>query len=337
VWGFKIMSFRAQDGALVERFQDTGFAVDNGFDLSAYISSRHNLLDLTEEGNKRGIQVLVGMGDVEEMGGALRGANAVASALQNQKKEEKERKNSAKRRQLQVLLDELADLNAQITAIDEQIDILEGKIDVLNETMTQLQDGSMTVEEAISDPDVSDAVKDWERRTGKKFDPNDPEATDILVAILAAQVDEYGNDIAALKRERTELEIKRDEVQSEVDKVVEMKKNGAAPEVVEAKTEEKSDSYVSGRMFGKDQRLTGDAVEEIGRDNQETHRDAGLNDQEDLDAEDAFGGFDLGPSDNLAAKTGQLTTDFNVANAEEALTNAPIASAEFTNDMVVKI
>lgn len=137
-----VMVVLSVQGALVSRFQDHQPETSSGLDLSAFIQTRHNPIDVTDEGNKREIQVLVGMGDINEIGGALRGANAVATQFEIQRKEEKERKEAAKRRQLQALLDQLAELDAQIAEIDKKIGVLEDKIDALNDAITGLQDGS---------------------------------------------------------------------------------------------------------------------------------------------------------------------------------------------------
>lgn len=195
----------SEQGALVNRFQDHQLQIAGGMDLTAYIGTRHSLIDLTEEGNKRGIQVLVGMGDVEEMGGALRGANAVAASLQNQQKEEKERKEAAKRRQLQLLLDELAALGEKIDGLADQIEKYDVKIDALETAMVGISNGTLDLENALSDPHVVDAVADWEARTGKRFDPNAENAADVLVAILAVQRDEYLADRNALVERHNDL------------------------------------------------------------------------------------------------------------------------------------
>lgn len=293
-----------EHGALVERF-DVAKP-----DYALHADQQAEIIRIQSEHDQAGLK----SGSVESIhltsAAATRDAHDAKDA-----KAERESKQRAADMMLQALLDQIADLDAQIAAIDKQIELLEAKIKTLNETMEKLQDGELTVDEALSDPEVSDAIKAWEQRTGKKFDPNDPEAADILVAILGSEVDALGNDLASLKRDKGVLGARRDELQAGVDEIVQMQADGAPPEAVIEKAEEISASVEGADLLGSDERVTAE-IEEIARNDLNGHRDTDAFSTEASNDEDAFDGFDLGPSDKLASASEGLAEGFKTASAE---------------------
>lgn len=197
MWGLKVMALGlGEHGALKERFVGTTFANDSSLDLSGYISARHNLINLTEEGNKRGIQVQMGMGEIEQLGAGLQSANGAVAAIINERRKEDKEKKDREARRLQAYLDSLRE---EIDALGDEIDALDKRIDNVEDIMQQLQDGSIDAEEAMRDPEVADAISAWEQRTGKKFDPEADNAADVLTAILGAHRDELLTERNALQ------------------------------------------------------------------------------------------------------------------------------------------
>jgi len=197
VWGLKVMALGlGEHGALKERFVGTAFANDSSFDLSGYIGARHNLINLTEEGNKRGIQVQMSMGEIEQLSAGLQGANGAVAAIINERKNEEKEKKDREARRLQAYLDSLRE---EIDALGKEIDALDERIDNVEDIMQQLQDGSIDAEEAMQDPEVASAISAWEQRTGKKFDPEADNAADVLTAILGTHRDELLTERNALQ------------------------------------------------------------------------------------------------------------------------------------------
>ena len=86
----------SQQGALTESFQETGLPPASALDMAAYDGTRNHLQELTEEGNRRAIQVLIGMGTANELGGGLRPAEAAQAAMRRNETAEKEEKERAK-------------------------------------------------------------------------------------------------------------------------------------------------------------------------------------------------------------------------------------------------
>ncbi|MFK7840162.1 MAG: hypothetical protein AB8B83_07495 [Bdellovibrionales bacterium] len=206
-----------EQGALTQRFGVSEPEQGAGLDLSDYIGTRQNLLGLTnndtEEGLKRGIQVQMGMGDIENLAAALRGANGATAALLNQQRTEKTNKKSREARRLQLLLDQIRDLEQKIVDAENEIDrlnteneTLQTDIDELTALMTQLVNGEISEEDAMQDPRIRDRIAEWERENGRRFDPEDPNAQAILLDIIQAQIDENEARIGQNSRHIGDLE-----------------------------------------------------------------------------------------------------------------------------------
>lgn len=189
-----------EHGALTERFVNT--KPEGDLDPSVLSATRDNLQYLTEEGNKRGIQVLMGMGDAQNLGGGLRGLNSVAAALKNLEKQKKKEEREGEIQLLQALLDQLAAVDAEITGLRDQIKELDDKINVLRDVMQGLADGTLDLEDALSKPEVAEAIREWERRNpGKKFDRDAEGAKGELYDILAVQSGIYVDRRSDIERQ----------------------------------------------------------------------------------------------------------------------------------------
>ncbi len=160
---------------------------------------------LIAEGQKRAVQLRVGMGDAENLSGGLMGAGAAEAARKRAKAEEKEAKQRLADAQFQALLDQLSALGAEIDATAEKIAMYDRKIDALESAMIGLKDGTLSIDDAMNDPEVAEAVRAWEARTGKKFDRDADNAADALVGILAVQRDEYLDERNALVQRHNDL------------------------------------------------------------------------------------------------------------------------------------
>jgi len=253
-----IMKELGEHGSLTERFasviaedvafaqmqahEDTMGAID--LDLDAVNAVSDHLQYLAEEGLKRGIQVLVGMGDAANLGAGLRGLNGVASALQNLEKQKKREKQEAEERHLQNLLDQLAAVDIEIAGLRDQIEALDNKINVLSNVLQGLSDGTLSMEDALENPEVARALREWERRNpGKTFDKDADDAKGMLEEILAVQLGIAVDQRSDLERQLDGALERRSSIINEIDGI----DNSAAP--IEEKrvqaNEISSQSYVA--------------------------------------------------------------------------------------------
>lgn len=122
----------------------------------------------------------------------IRAGRIEITGLGNQEKEQARARDKAKA-DADARMQQLLALQAQIEALEIQIGNLEDALGYLARTGDV--DGTMEM------PGVDDAIKDWEARTGKKFDPNDPNAKVILKGIIE-------DDIKAKKEQKQEMEAK---------------------------------------------------------------------------------------------------------------------------------
>lgn len=164
------------------------------------------------EGLLRGIQVQMDNGSIQELSGALRGADSVTAAkVQEDQRNQKEKK-AREARRLQALLDELAAIDIQIADLEGQIDALSERIDTVDSLIEGLEDGSISVEEALQNPEIIEAL----RKSGKTIDPNDPEAADALAAILGTHGSSLRNERDGLQGQLDGLNRRRDDIVNDV-------------------------------------------------------------------------------------------------------------------------
>lgn len=228
------MTIQAQHGALMESFSTAGVANAETFDMDAYDNVREYMRGLSEEGDKRAIQVQMDMGTAEQLGGGLRGLNATTATKQKEAREKKNRERDIANRHLQALLDQINALGEQIDDLQNQIDVKQRQIEKLNLTISTLNDGSLDPESALEESEVKNAVRAWEERTGRKYDANADNASDILVAILAGRVDELGNEIAILETKKNILETQRTDLLQQADAIQTSIDSNAPKEVIDA-------------------------------------------------------------------------------------------------------
>ncbi len=273
------MAFQAQEGALTERFAATGYVATAGFDLIAYTATRSHLQELTEEGDKRGIQIQMDMGTSEGIGGGLRGFNGVVAAKESLEKQKKRRERELANQRLQALLDQLAGVDADIEKLQKQIDELDHKIDVLGEVMQGLSDGTISVDEALSRPEVAEAIREWERRNpGKKFDKDAENAANVLAEILAVQSGAYAEQKSALEQQLDAAVEKRDAIIGkigEIDKDLALSLSEKRAKASEISSEGFTEAFTVAEAT---------ATEEIAQDaetHQDNHRESALDTTED--------------------------------------------------------
>lgn len=258
------------------------------------------------EGLLRGIQVQMDNGTIQELSGALRGADSVtATKVQEDKQKQKEKKDRESRR-LQDLLDQIAGIDAQIDGINKQIELLEEKIDALGDAMEALANGEDT-DDVMDRPHVEDAIRDWERRTGKKFDPEAENAADVLAAILGTQQDEYGNDIAALETEKGKLEDEREGLVKDIQQR-DADFEARSTDIREGSRNEAAEKYDTSDNIGAVS--TQEVLVADGREMQDDHSDNQVNSDEDVVADaTGFGGFGMLANDAASPKLAEAQKD----------------------------
>ena len=74
-------------------------------------------------------------------------------------------------------------------------------MEVLRETMEELANGDITVEEAMSREVVMHAIRDWKQRTGRTFNWTNDDAPDVLMTIMEDQHDVIAADTVLRRNE----------------------------------------------------------------------------------------------------------------------------------------
>lgn len=213
---YRKMTALHEQGALTQQFRATlTLGAFIGEAKAALAPDQSAMSAQVEEGLKRGTQVLMGNGDVQELGAALRGADSVTASKMNDERQKEQEKKDHEARRLQALLDELAAIDIQIAELEGQIDELNERIDTVDNLMEGLQDGSVSVEDALQHPEVIDAL----RKSGKTIDPNDPEAADALAAILATHGNSLRNERDGLQGQLDGLNRRRDDIVNDVKEI----------------------------------------------------------------------------------------------------------------------
>lgn len=95
-------------------------------------------------------------------------------------------------------------LQAYLDGLQDKYDDLTDRINALVEARSDLAAG-VPLSEILDRPKIKDAIKDWEDRTGRKFDPNSPDAHATLDQILKDQHDHYRIDRDKIKNDIDEL------------------------------------------------------------------------------------------------------------------------------------
>lgn len=161
-----------------------------------------------KEGLARGVQVLMDNGDAQQLGAGLRGVDSVTASKMNDERRKQKEKKDREARRLQALLDELAAIDAEIVKLEGQIDELNERIEAVDSLIDGLEDGSVSVEEALQHPEMIEAL----RKSGKTIDPDDPNAKEILVGILAGHGASLTNERDGLKERVDGLNRRREHI-----------------------------------------------------------------------------------------------------------------------------
>ncbi|AEI93085.1 hypothetical protein [Roseobacter litoralis] len=210
------MTALQEPGALKQQFKAT-------LTLGAFIGEAKVVLapdetqpeTLVNEGLKRGIQVQMDMGDTQQLGAALRGADSATASKMNEERQKKQEKKAREARRLQALLDDLAAIDIQIAELVGQIDELNERIEAVDSLIDGLEEGSLSVEDALQHPEVIEAL----RKSGKTIDPNDPEAADALAAILATHGSSLRNERDGLQGQLDGLNRRRDDIVNDIKEI----------------------------------------------------------------------------------------------------------------------
>ncbi|WP_195819416.1 hypothetical protein [Roseobacter sp. MH60115] len=210
------MSSLNEQGVLTRQFEIARILDVSGKDAELPLDNDANSpKSQIAEGLLRGIQVQMDNGSIQELGGALRGADSVtATKVQEDQRRQKEKKDREARR-LQALLDELAAIDTEIAALEGQINELNERIDTVDSLIEGLQDGSISVEEALQNPEVIEAL----RNSGKTIDPNDPDAADALAAVLGTHRVSLAGERDGLQGQLDGLNRRRDDIVNDVKEI----------------------------------------------------------------------------------------------------------------------
>ncbi|MEM6410170.1 MAG: hypothetical protein AAF683_01385 [Pseudomonadota bacterium] len=107
----------------------------------------------------------------------------------------------------------------QLQALEQQMAALNDKIERLNEHIARstavrddLATGKMDLQEALKKEATQRAIREWEKRTGKKFDPSDPNEEAVLLDILQSQIEQDRHDVNTAKDELDRLERRAHEI-----------------------------------------------------------------------------------------------------------------------------
>lgn len=236
------------------------------------------------------VQDFMGMQDTST---GRRGLYGAASAKDLNDAEEKARKQSEEDQFF------LAQLQLQIAEIEFEIRELEEHVAKTIAVRDKLASGEMDMKTALKDEATQRAIAEWEKRTGKKFDPNDPNAQAVLLDILAQQIAKDRNKIKGLEDDRDRLK----DVAKDADARIAA---GEDPSVVVEDTrqviEEAKDAYAAGRTIRKT--ATEEIVSEAAREEQDHASDQdAFDDAEILESDDMLSTmFGDSALDNAAAK-----------------------------------
>lgn len=163
------------------------------------------------------------------------GASLSAAGRSEAEKKKKREEDTARfLEQIRKLQEEIAAIDLKIKAVQADIDALVLKIKKLKEDIADLKaihnglrDGTLTLETALKQDKTQEAIHAWQKRTGKKFDKDAPDAIAILLEIMTEQMN-FKNDeklsledrleerrikIAGLKEQKTALKNRHDNLE----------------------------------------------------------------------------------------------------------------------------
>lgn len=171
----------------------------------------------------------------EAVGSGYRGNATHAAHRQTgsaAKREEERRKFT---RAMHAALKRLDDINNRIGELDNEIAQHQRNIGVIDRMIQELQaNGELEVNEdgTLKNDEYERLRKEYEERTGKKLDPNDPEA--LMIALQEQrrweqkQLDWKENERKGLEEEKNELEDKLDQTAQIVDREQRIEQTGKA-------------------------------------------------------------------------------------------------------------
>ncbi|MEO1324433.1 MAG: hypothetical protein AAFV59_15650 [Pseudomonadota bacterium] len=140
--------------------------------------------------------ILLGQQSGAVAGMMERGSVAAMNALAHEDQDAKQRRRDD---DYQFLVGELQRIAQEIAKIDEKIDKLREHIEQTKAVHDDLSSGKIDVKAAMQTEAAKRAIQEWEKRTGKRFNPSDPNAEAILLDILAQQNRADQNEINGLE------------------------------------------------------------------------------------------------------------------------------------------
>lgn len=300
-----------------------------------------------QDGQAKAKQVLLGMGEGKELSGGNRGTGAVDAARERAQLENREKKALAADMLLLAMLDDLAVLDAEIDAKERERETLVGKmddiqqdIDDLTGVMNAVASGRLSAEDAMQNPEVAKIIREYGQRKGTTFDANADGADGVLVAILGANVEqrvqEYNDLGQRVEDIDTDLRVmgtQRDALRERIGG----RDVRALTDYDAARAESIADAnsaYVNAKEIGRHS-ITETFVSD-GSDSQDGQSLEELATEDDFAAEDSFAGFDMGPSDKLAAVSENMSGGFKVAASEPEEMEVPNHSHDAGLDLSVK-
>lgn len=155
----------------------------------------------------------------DSVGAGLRGSASLISRNQSggaiAKKKEEERKRFV--RAVHAALRRLDEINDRLAELDQEIGQHKENINVIDQMIDELQaNGELEVNEdgSLKSDEYERQRKAYEKRTGKKLDPNDPDA--MIIALMEQRAWEE-NQLNRKSRERNELEDEKEELETKLD------------------------------------------------------------------------------------------------------------------------
>lgn len=183
----------------------SGYNLESGFLLTSTLECSDNFLE-REQADRAGkaTQILAESTgwEAENVMAGLRAMSGACAAITVSLGEQKKASERAKEAAFRALIDSL----------DARIAENRRVIDALGEIRERLATGELSVDDAMENADVRDAIRDWELRTGRKFDPNADDAAAILDVILREQQDAAARQIIAdyaLREQELERNVER--------------------------------------------------------------------------------------------------------------------------------
>lgn len=190
------MAFNGDDGSLVDRFEvakpDYAQIAENQAKIAAEITEDNNHAQKSD--SKTGL--------IKNTATASKDAGDSRDA-----KAEREAKQTAADILFASLLNDLNDLNDKIAEYERTMDALE-------RTIAQLNAGEIEINQAMERQEVITAIRDWEQRTGRKYDPERDGDAALLTTILGEHHSQVAADTVLHKHEAERI---TQRIQTEID------------------------------------------------------------------------------------------------------------------------